>query len=190
VTSRETVLGSLLVVVTATGFWLGAKAFGRPSPPSPAPSGGVAAQYDPTESASKLRRIGHALRLYRDEHGSLPVPMRRTLADAGLPPSPATLAMPGHAWSLRKEDFKLDAMGEEPLPRSFSSFQYAVADLEQNWAEILPLTGDRQIFAVDDRFFPESRRDEPVWQALVLRIDGSVEAVEYPKYGWNELVRK
>jgi hypothetical protein len=187
-TPRETLLASMLAVATAACFWLGAKAFGSPSPPSPAPSGGVAAQYDPAESASKLRRIGHALRLYREEFVPVPVAQRRSPEDASIP-WPNVLAQPGHPWSLDPSDLKLSSVGHESTT-SFSSFVFPLWNPELDLNKLLPETGERQVYAVDFRFFPESRRDEPVWQALVLRVDGTVEVLEYPRFQYVELARR
>jgi hypothetical protein len=145
--------------------------------------------YDYQASIAKLRRIGQALQLYREEWGVKPVDERETISDTGLPPFGLyALTQPGNPWSLPEEAFLLDQphVGFEMLHLPvhfmvmFPSFNGdAPRSLLRERGEQLPIVADISMNSSQDML----RHPEDL-EALVLRLDGSVELVR-----WNKRVR-
>ncbi len=151
--------------------------------------------YDYESSISKLRRIGQALQLYREEWGVKPVGERENLSDAGLPPYGLyALMQPGKPWSLPKDAFLLDQphAGFELLHLPvhfmvmFPSFNGdAPPSLLRERGEQLPIVADISMNSSEDLL----RQPEDL-EALVLRLDGSVELVRWNKRVRFDLLRK
>ncbi len=145
--------------------------------------------YDYEASISKLRRIGQALQLYREEWGVKPVAERRTYSDAGLPPSFTVLSSSAYSdkpWHLDKSVFRVaspqkpwdkSAMHFSPLylPEMAQRVGYAdrYAQALQSRGEMLPVLADLNGNSVAEY---AANRD---LRAVVLRLNGSVEVVEY-----------
>ncbi|MEW5882713.1 MAG: hypothetical protein AB1725_00625 [Armatimonadota bacterium] len=145
--------------------------------------------YDYEASIAKLRRIGQALQLYRQEWGVKPMEERRTYSDAGLPPSLAVLYSPAYGskpWHIEKGYFKV-AAPQKPfdkaamhfvplfLTEEFQRRGYPERYVEalRGRGEMLPVFADLNANSVAEYAGNRNLR------AVVLRLNGAVEVVEY-----------
>ncbi len=155
--------------------------------------------YDYEASISKLRRIGQALQLYREEWGVKPVAERRTYSDAGLPP---TIALPavleGYAWSYPGGSELLRVAQPNGVFANMNVHfmqLYGPADREEAEkaayyrlrGERLPIVADLNMNRGSDLAKNRASRD---LKAIVLRLDGSVDVVTFDNVGaWPLLER-
>lgn len=157
--------------------------------------------YDPDESKARLAQIGRALQLYRQESGIKPVTEWEVPADAGLPPSLITLAMPGHKWSLAEglETFKLTSLTRH-VPNSISDFAnlYLMPEIElkpgdpyETFGSLMRSRGEKLPIMADYNFGQDEahRTLLPRRFAIVLRINGKVEIVEHRSDSMDIFVR-
>jgi hypothetical protein len=145
--------------------------------------------YDYEASIAKLRRIGQALQLYREEWGVKPVAERRTYSDAGLPPSLAVLYSPAYSskpWHIEKDYFKV-AAPQKPFDKSAMHFVplYLTEEFQRRGyseryvealrgrGEMLPVFADLNANSVAEYAGDRNLR------AVVLRLNGAVEVVGY-----------
>ncbi len=152
--------------------------------------------YDYEASISKLRRIGQALQLYREEWGVKPVAERTHASDAGLPPNIEVLSSnPNAPWYVPRETFRV-ASPNEFSARSEIHFQqtYWGTELEKQlgpMAEFLTARGERLPILVDINSasaaeFVGTRKDGINY--VVLRLDGSVEVVRHRRQTKHDIL--
>lgn len=148
-------------------------------------------EYSADESIAKLRKIGESLQVYRKEKGFKDTNLRFTIADAGLPPNMLYLAEPGHVWSLKGgiADFQI-SYPRLKFPKGAPHFvnvypptgvPYPDGDPRLDFSRVLQSRGDDLIVMADTMFgqTPEFKKLLPRCWAIVLRLNGKVEIVEY-----------
>ncbi|MEW5882712.1 MAG: hypothetical protein AB1725_00620 [Armatimonadota bacterium] len=141
--------------------------------------------YDYEASIAKLRRIGQALQLYRQEWGVKPVEERRTYSDAGLPPFMLNLLTSPYR---PDEGFEIFRVAQpNGFSRSVGTHLYQVyvppqipgtvhipADVFARRGESLPVLVDLNM---------NPKQDPGRLEAIVLRLDGTVEVISF---GWTD----
>jgi hypothetical protein len=157
--------------------------------------------YDYELSMAKLRRIGQALQIYRAHFGFLPPEQRQDFSDAGLPwLLKAALCEPGKPWTVegRESAFELPLSRLDPS-RGKGQFMQVyksagmrgeaeTAYLYRERGERLPVLADIEMNDTGT-WIRAALQDETV-EAIVLRLDGSVERIRYyPGRLWDILKR-
>lgn len=165
------------------------KSVGKTTQIAPAPS------YDWEASRRNLERIGAALQLYREEVDVLPAASRNTYVDAGLPYEIFTLARStNRAWSIEPSSFQVTEVQAHPArPRN----EYMVL-YKTEWNPDVPgfdvalrQRGDRLPILMDFNMYSskQSFHGETV-PVLILRLDGTVEQVEFTPYDYSALLQR
>lgn len=139
--------------------------------------------YDIELASSKLRQIGQALQVYRQEYGVKPVDERRRYWDAGLPPSMLVLAEPGHAWSLP------DGISTFRMPKirygnpAFMTFAFTYNMQHANIPEVdsfLASRGEAVPILIDENVTPRAQFFAGETSiALALRLNGQVDIISF-----------
>jgi len=191
VTARQLTVGGAALALAAVGFAFGSRVLAA----KPAPAPRQERQYsDPVEVRAKLERIGRALVLYRQDYPAKPVGEWRNFYDAGLPPvMPLQLSIPGHDWTVSKDDFFF----EPHVPGGEFGSDFAMLYLnpthmdEDDWLA----SGPRQIIMLDPLHpgsDPKGRKGGSR-RTMVLRWDGTVEELEFelaPPAGLGKLLKQ
>jgi hypothetical protein len=144
--------------------------------------GAATGDYDEARNRAQLEKIGRALQLYRAEYGFVEPSRRRTYSDAGLPPRIAQWAFEvGKPWSLALSDIK-PATYRQPEPGTFSQMYWGPerfgvhGDLSNHYRT----RGERLIVLMDLETDPGMWRSaDGMREALVLRLDGSVDKIRF-----------
>lgn len=143
--------------------------------------------YDASEGQVKLRRIGVALQIYREEYGFKPSGQRKDFVDAGLPRVLTVLAKPGFNWSLSGglDTFRVADPNEVVQGESVSfghlycpkdiARALGVSDMSHYFAsrgDALPLLVDGNAQTIAERL------SSPILEFTVLRLNGKVEILK------------
>jgi hypothetical protein len=158
-------------------------------------------EYDYETSIRKLRAIGAALQIYRQEYGYLEPALRRTSRDAGLPDSCVMLGQQGFAWSLREgaQAFSV-AKPSWPSGRTGSPFHFTKLYISppfetehrttSEWfarrGERLPIYADLNMNSIESR----ADKHNTMQRAIILRLNGEVEIVEFDWMGNLDILTK
>jgi hypothetical protein len=137
--------------------------------------------YDYEASIAKLRRIGQALQLYREEWGVKPVAERRTYSDAGLPPFMLNLLTSPYR---PEEGFEIFRVAQpNSFSRSVGTHLYQVyippqmPDTAPTPADVFVRRGESLPVLVDLNM--NAKQEPGRLKAIVLRLDGTVEVVSF-----------
>jgi len=153
-------------------------------------------EYDYDTAAEKLRRIGQALQLYREEYGVKPVVERKTPYDAGLPPNLKVLArVQGKRWSIPEgmsvfqsdqPNFLMQQIDNGYLHCVEYPHHPGSTHLPDNYWQI---RGDRAPVLADINMNDaDAFNNNPTsLRALILRLDGTVELVMYNRLVPHEI---
>lgn len=132
---------------------------------------------NPKITRFKLEQIGQALLLYREDYPAKPVSQWKTIADAGLPPSPLTLLRPGQPWSINQQDLHYEpAQTNDPGLATSFGIPYVFTNFAREG--YFQRNGKRQILFYDP-YHPGFKVDGKQRRTVVLRWDGTVEEVEF-----------
>jgi hypothetical protein len=138
-------------------------------------------------SRRNLEAIGRALQIYRQECDVKPPELRKTYADAGIPPTIGALVKPGHKWTLQETSLFIDPRSLEDLHKgtfslgydySFLPFDYLSKSLKGRAGEALAARGEALPIIVDYCMYPTSGRPEGPLHVWILRLDGRVEQAD------------
>ncbi|MEW5882710.1 MAG: hypothetical protein AB1725_00610 [Armatimonadota bacterium] len=152
--------------------------------------------YDYEASFAKLRRIGQALQLYRQEWGVKPVEERMHASDAGLPPKLTVLsADPNAPWYVPRDTFTVESPNEFSA-RFETHFQQSYWDAEWekrlgSMAEFLTARGERLPILVDINGSTAAdfvAMPEGGINYVILRLDGSVEVVRHRRQSKHDIL--
>lgn len=146
--------------------------------------------YDVESVRSKFEKIGRALALYREESGTRPVEQWTRWSDAGLPPEMLWLAtVRDRAWSIPEGSTVFEVENPTFPIKNKLTFHYpfnkrAFPDDNAVVDRILCERGLATPVLID---FNVSRRSDltdttkVMLKALVLRLDGRIELIEYDR---------
>lgn len=162
--------------------------------------GGAESQdgYPYQDSRRKLEAIGRALQIYRAEQIVKAPEYRVDFRDAGLPHSVLVLLREGQPWTVEGGQDTLLVLFPnrvtDGLKSQFTKLYWPVEQYEK-WGDLepyfkergekLPILADLNMNSVEDMVKPNA-----VLKALILRLNGEVQIVEFPVQDRMALLRR
>lgn len=143
---------------------------------------GSSGDYDEARNRAQLEKIGRALQMYRAEYGFVEPARRQTYSHAGLPPRIGQMAfITGKPWSLTLSDIK-PATYRSPNPGTFSQMYWGPEryHVQGDVSSLYRTRGERLIVMMDLETDPGLWKSaDGIREALVLRLDGTVDKIQF-----------
>lgn len=143
---------------------------------------------DAAEPLAKLKRIGAALKIYREEFGYKPPAERKDFSDCGLPVDITVLTQPGKRWSVPMSDFQLSYSRHGDLrnePEFVQLYWHKevyddLGDISRYFSE----RGEELPILIDEDFNKKLPEGTTLRTCPVLRLDGTVGWMTYDVRDW------
>jgi hypothetical protein len=149
--------------------------------------------YDWEASKDKLRRIGQAISLYREEYPPQPISKRANHRDAGLPNRLDGLLEPGHKWSLTKDSLFLTQVSQQRGRRNSDFVELAwYTDRRDSFGFEWSERGDKIPILLDLNMYEGSNLFRPLrgdLDVLCLRLDGTIDRIKFEPFDYTAVKR-